>query len=467
MNYNDNNEEHSDLLTKVARFEDMISSSCNLYFDREDFQELVDYYLSIQDENSAKTVLEYAFEQHPNSPDLKLAQAHVFIAKNLLKDALNLLKELETFQPENGEVLMAKGTVYSRLKIKDKALSCFKKALNKVEFNEDVYFLIAIEYQHNMEYENAIKYHRAAIKENPVFELSLYEINTCFDCTGNFAQAINFYYEFLDDNPYNETAWFNLGTMHAKNEAYDEAVVAYDYALAINPYFSSALFNKANSLASDEKYQEAIVCYKETFEHESPNYITYCYIGECYERLRDFDEALKYFEKAIKEEAGYSDAWLGKAIALDHLNNFTDAYKCVKKALEINDKEADYWFTCAELEEKIGLIEESLNSMEKAISLEKDDVDLMIHYVQLVYRNMDILSTFEIVNEAISFFPNNAKLYYFKVGLNLCSGQYKEAYSNMEMALTFDASRFEFLFDHFPEAKKNQNILELISQKQD
>ncbi|MFT6716039.1 MAG: tetratricopeptide (TPR) repeat protein [Saprospiraceae bacterium] len=463
----ENNEGESNLLTKVARFENMLSSSCNLYFDREDFQELVDYYLSIHDQDRAKTVLDYAFEQHPGSPELRLAQAHVFIANNLLKDALDLLKELETMQPESGEVLMAKGTVYSRLKIKDKALSCFKDAIGKVEFNEDVYFLVAIEHQHNMEYEKAIKYHRAALKENPDFELSLYEINTCFDCTGDFQKAIVFYNSFIDDNPYNETAWFNLGTMHAKAESYGEAVIAYEYALAINPYFSSALFNKANSLASNDKYKEAIMCYKETFEHESPNYITYCYMGECYERLHNFDEALKYFDKAIKNESTYSDAWLGKAIALDHMNKSLEAYTCAKKALEINDKEPDYWFTCAELEEKLGLIEESLDSMAKAVAIDQTDADLMIHYVQLVYRNMDILSSFEIVNEAISIFPNQAKLYYFKVGLNLCSAQHKEAYENLNTALTFDANVFQFLFDNFPEAKKNQNILEIISQKQD
>ncbi|MFT6746290.1 MAG: tetratricopeptide (TPR) repeat protein [Glaciecola sp.] len=467
MDYMDENEHQTNLLTKVARFENMLSSSCNLYFDREDFQELVDYYLSIQDENRAKTVLDYAFEQHPGSAELRLAQAHVLIANNLLKDALDLLKELEMMLPENGEILMAKGTVYSRLKIKEKALSCFKSAVDKVEFSEDVYFLVAMEYQNNMEYELAIKYHKKALIENPAFELSLFAINTCFDCIDNLTEAIKFYEHFIDANPYSETAWFNLGTMNAKNECYEDAVTAYDYALAINPYFSSALFNKANSLASNEKYEEAITCYKETFEHEAPNYITYCYMGECYERLRDFDEALKYFDKAIKSESSYSDAWLGKAIALDHMNESMDAYKCAKKALEINDKEPDYWFTCAELQEKLGLVEEALDSMEKAIKLDQEDVGLMIHYVQLIYRNMDILSTFEIVNEALAVFPSQAKLHYFKTGLCLCSGQYKEAYKHLETGLTFDVNAHQFLFDNFPEAKKNQNILEIISQKQD
>jgi len=461
-----NNEEQSDLLTKVARFENMLSSSGNLYFDREDFQELIDYYLSIQEESRAKTVLDYALQQHPHSPDLKLAKAHVFIASNLLKDALDLLKELETIQPESGEVLLAKGTVYSRLKIKEKALDCFKRAIGHVEFNEDVYFLIAMEYQHNMEHDKAVKYHSYALKENPAFELSLFEINTCFDVTGNIGDAIQFYTEFLDRNPYSETAWFNLGTMYAKSESYDQAVVAYEYALAINPFFSSALFNKANSLASDDKYQEAIDCYKETFEHESPNYITFCYIGECYERLHKFNKALKYFDKAIKSEESYSDAWLGKAIALDHLDKGFEAYKCVSKALEINDKEPDYWFTCAELQEKLGFLEEALESMEKAVILDKSDVELMIHYVQMIYRNMDILSSFEIVNEALLIFPNQARLYYFKVGLCLCSGQYKEAYSTLDAALAFNTSAHQFLFDNFPEAKKNQNILEMISKKQ-
>jgi tetratricopeptide (TPR) repeat protein len=189
-------------------------------------------------------------------------------------------------------------------------------------------------------------------------------------------------------------------------------------------------------------------------------------MGECYERLNNLDQALHYFEQALQNKDLHADAWLGKAIVLNLKNNQKEAYQCIKKALAIDDKEPDYWYTCGEIEEKLGLIEASLYSIEMSITLDHENVNLMIYYVQLIYRNMDIISSFEVVNDAIGTFPKESKLLYFKTGLCLCSGHYKEAYNSLERALRINIGNAHFLFDNFPEAKKDQNLLKLISEKQ-
>ena len=389
MDYYDSNEDSEDILAKVNRFEEMLSSKTSIYFDCEDFQELVDYYLNILDNKQADLVLKYAFEQHPNNIELKIAKTHVLIANNKFKEALVLINEIEKIQPLDAEVQLTKGTVFSRLKMSDKALKCFNLALESAEFKEDVYFLIALEYQHNMDYQTAIKFHKKAIVENPEFEPVLYELTLCFECTNDFKSAIQFFLNYIDNNPYSETAWFNLGGMYSRIEDYDKSVDAYDYAIAINPYFASAYFNKANALAADLKYEEAIKTYKETYEHETPNCITYSYIGECFERLNDFDNALLYYDKALLDSEDYPDAWLGKAITLDHLGKSLEAYHCIKKALELDDEEPDYWYACSEIEEKLGCIEDAINSMKTAIDLDTTDITLTIDYLQLIRRNLD------------------------------------------------------------------------------
>lgn len=464
MDFMDSNDEQSNILEKVEKFENMLTSSGNEYFDREDFQELIDYYLSINEQDRANTVLSYAFEQHPNSSDLLIAKTHVLIANDQYKEALETIIEIETTQPQNGEVLMAKGTIYSRLKMSEKAINCFKKSLKLAEFKEDVYFLIAMEHQHNMDYEKAIQYHTYALRENSLFELSLYETNVCFDCLGKYEKAIAFYNDFLNLNPYSETAWFNLGAMYAKIDDYKNAVNAYDYALAINPYFSSALFNKGNALASDDRYEEAILTYKETFEHESPSYVTYCYIGECHERLKRYNKALKYYNKAIKEDDTYADAWLGKAIALDHLGHPLDAYRNIKHAIELNDSEPDYWYTAAELEEKLGLTQESIKSMQTAVSLDKSDLNLTVNYIQLIARNLDFKATSEVIDEAMDTFPNNESLMVMKAGYAFKNNLTEVGCQFLGQALSINPKVYKFLFEHFPECKTNQYALELIDQ---
>ena len=460
----DSEEEQTDILVKVKRFEQMMSNQGSLYFDREDFQEITDYYLSIQDFESAETVLSYAFNLHPDSQELRVSEVHVLLGIGRFKEALDLAKEIEQILPDNYEVLCAKGSIYSRLKQSEKALNCFKKAIPLAEFKEEIYFLIAMEYQHTLEYEKALKYHKMALRENVAFELSLYEINICFDCIDKEKEAIKFYQEFLAIHPYSETAWFNLGVIYGKQDEFEKAIDAFDYALAINPYYSSALFNKANSLASWGKYKDAIECYIESVEHDFPTYITYSYIGECYERMNEVELALSYFDKSLDEEENYPDSWLGKAIALDNQGNFLEAYNCVQRAINLDNSEADYWYTCAEIEEKLGLIAEALESMRSAIERDTEDSSLAVHYSQMTYRNLDIISTKELVEELLERFPVNTSLLLMKAGLLLCVNKHAEAHQLIEHALRLEPACFQFLFDNFPESKANQQILSIIDQ---
>ena len=460
----ESDEEQTDILSKVKRFEQMISAQGAWYFDREDFQEITDYYLSIQDYENAETVLNYAFNLHPDSHELRVSEVHVLLGKGKFKAALELVKDIELFLPLNYEVLCAKGSIYSRLKQSEKALNCFKQALPLAEFKEELYFLIAMEYQHAMEHEKALKYHKLALLENPTFELSLYEINVCFDCIDKDEEAIKYYEEFLNENPYSDTAWFNLGIIYGKKDEFSKAVDAFDYALAINPFYSSALFNKANSYASWGKYPEAIQCYQESIQHDFPTYITYSYIGECYERMNKVELALKYFDKSIAEEENYPDAWLGKAIALDNQKKYVEAYNCIQRAINLDNSEADYWFTCAEIEEKLGLIEEALESMRSAMERDTEDSGLAVQYTQMTFRNLDIVSTKELVEELLEQFPVNTSLMLMKCGLLLCVGKHVEAYKLLEQSLRLEPSCYQFLFDNFPASKSNQHILSIVDQ---
>lgn len=467
MEFFDSQDDHREAMSAVTRFESMVANEENYYFDCEEFQDIIEYYLLRLEFQQANHVVDYSLNLHPTSIDLKILKTQVLVGLLKYKDALDLVEEIELFEPNNVDLLLVKGATLSKLKMSDRAIKCFLSALPHAEFKDEVYHFVASEYQRNLEYEEAIKYYKLCLRDNPENEGALFEVNMCFECTTNFKQAIQFYNQLIDDAPYSESLWFNLAGMHCKLEEWSQAVDCYDYALAINPQFASAYFNKANALASMENYLGAIEVYKESYEYESPTFITYAYVGECYERLKMYDKALEFYKKSLSENEDYAEAWLGVAICQDGLGRSNEAYASITKALELDNEDPDFWYTASEIEERLGYIEESISSMRKAVKLDTQDIRLNLDYLLLLDRHLSANIVSDALVEVMDKFPSNANLLYFKTAHLLKQGKYQQAYQCFELALTMNYKEHNKVFTYYPNAKNNQNLLELIDLYRD
>ena len=467
MEFFDTGDDHREAIHSVTRFESMVAKQEQLYFDCGEFQDIIEYYLLRSDFDQASLVVEYSLELHPTSIDLKILKAQVLVGLLKFKNALDLIEKIELFEPNNNDLFLIKGTILSKLKMSDRAIACFKQCLSDTEFKDEVYHFIASEYQRNLEYEEAIKYFKFCLRENPENEGALFDVNMCFECTTKFNEAIHFYNQLIDNNPYSESLWFNLAGMYCKIERWDKAINCYDYALAINPCFASAYFNKANALATKGEYNSAIEVYKESYEYEAPTFVTFAYIGECYERLKDYKKGLQFYKKSISQNEDYAEAWLGVAICQDGLGRFNEAYASIGKAIELDDEDPDFWYTASEIEERLGYIEESISSMRKAVKLDETDLTLFMDYLQLLDRHLNRDIVADALAEGIDKFSSNGGILYFKTAFLLKQGKYQQAYQCFELALTMDFKGHEKVFTHYPEGKNNQNLLELIDLYRD
>lgn len=467
MEFFDSPDDHREVLSSVTRFESMVAQQENYYFDCEEFQDIIEYYVLRSDFDQAKYVVEYSLNLHPTNVELKILKTQVFVGLFKYKEALDLVEEIELFEPYNVDLLLVKGTILSKLKMTDRAISCFKRCIDQTEFVDEVYHFIASEYQRNLEYDEAIRYFKLCLKANPENEGALFELNMCFECTTNFSEAIRFYHQLIEDAPYCESLWFNLAGAYCKIEKWMKAVDCYDYALAINPQFSSAYFNKANALACVGDFNASIEVYKESFEYEEPTFITYSYVGECYERLKDFEKALMFYKKAIAQNEDYAEAWLGVAICQDGLSRPNEAYASIIHALELDNEDPDFWYAASEIEEKLGYVEDSITSMRKAVKLDSTDLALNMDYLLLLDRHVNPSIVNDALIEAIDKFSSNAALLYFKTAFLLKQGKYQQAYQCFELALTMDFKSHEKVFTYYPNSKTNQNLLELIDLYRD
>lgn len=100
-----NNDEEENKLS-LSRFESMLKTNKVLFFDSEEFENIILHYLDSGKLNLAKKALKLGLEQHPNSTGLKLVEVELLLFQNKLEAADRLLNEIEILDPQNEEVFI-------------------------------------------------------------------------------------------------------------------------------------------------------------------------------------------------------------------------------------------------------------------------------------------------------------------------------------------------------------------------
>ena len=81
----------------LTRFESMLKTNNVLFFDSEEFEAIIHYYLENGKISLAKKATKLGLEQHPTSTNLKLFQVEMYIFENELDIADKLLDQLYIF----------------------------------------------------------------------------------------------------------------------------------------------------------------------------------------------------------------------------------------------------------------------------------------------------------------------------------------------------------------------------------
>ena len=87
-----NDEEDYNL--SLSKFESMLKTNKVLFFDSEEFEEIILHYLDMGRTALAKKALKLGLDQHPKSTGLKLVQVEMLIFEDKLDLAEKLLNEL-------------------------------------------------------------------------------------------------------------------------------------------------------------------------------------------------------------------------------------------------------------------------------------------------------------------------------------------------------------------------------------
>ena len=456
-------EEEEDNNLSLHKFESMLKTNKVLFFDSEEFEEIILHYLDMGKSNLAKKALKLALEQHPKSTGLKLVQIEMLIFDDKLDLADKMLNELYAIEPTNEEIYIQKANIYSKKDDHTKAVELLHEALKYTDDLADVFNLIGMEYlfMDNLELakENFIK----CLEEDFEDQSALYNVVYCHEFLDQNKEAIDYLMKYIEKNPYSEIAWHQAGRLYYGLKDYENAVRAFEYATYIDDEFVGAFMENAKALERLKRYEEAILNYQRTITLDDPTSYALLRIGKCYEKLGNKKKALKYFSQTVHEDPLLDKGWIAITDFYVRQKNYQKALFYVNKALEIDNQNSTYWKRYATINGAMNFFEEAEFGYRKAVEFGDTELDTWLFWVDILQFLNEFDSAIIALLQASEFFPESFEIEYRLAGLYFMLTDDKKGVFHLSngLRLSFD-NRFiiEELFPVVWARKKVQNYIE-------
>ena len=458
------NDEEEHFRFSISRFESMLKSNKILFFDSEEFENIILHYVDSGKLNLAKKALKLGLEQHPHSIGLKLVKIEVLVFEDKLDEAERLVTEIRQVDPTNEEVFIQQANIQSKKGFHEKAIESLNVALQYTEDLADVYSLMGMEYLYMDQLEQARYYFKKCIDNDPEDQSALYNIIYCYDFLDQSKDAVVFLEEYIDENPYSEVAWHQLGRQYVNIQEYEKAVDAFDFATIIDESFLGAILEKGKAYEQLKKFKKAIVCYNEALEIDPNSAYVYWRIGSSYEALNKNKRALKYFLRAVHEDPMLDKGWIAITDLFIKTGNFQKALFYVNKALNIDEQNKLYWRRYAIINKELFFMEDAEYGFKKAIEFGDLFIDTWLFWADTLQYLGKPDNAIQHLLKANEMFPNEYELEYRLAGLYFMLDETQQGAYHLSNAMHNNFKNIDLFKNLFPVIWENPLVQKYIQE---
>lgn len=264
-------------------------------------------------------------------------------ANGELEKAKNLYELVLDTDPRHFNALQLLGTLCSSLKLFDKAVDYFKRAVQINQSNYVVYNNMANALKELGRLDEAL--------ENCEISIGIKQDNAQAFCIrgavlqsmGNYHDAISSCQTAIDLMPDFAEAYNNLGNALLDTKDFEKALISFNQALKINPHDGAVYFNRAAALQALWRIDEAIQNLDLAIEIQPDFADAYNNRGVALLGVKRYLDALKDFEHSLQLSPNQADAYVNRGNALRGMKKIEEALMSYQAALELNP-EFDYLF---------------------------------------------------------------------------------------------------------------------------
>jgi len=255
-----------------------------------------------------------------------LAYANLFDRDNGIKDYTAAIRN----KPDYVEAYLERGFTYSNMGEYDKAIADFTRMAELAPNDARSYYYRGIAHAKKNEDQKAIENHTLAIERAPEYFDAWIERANCKRFSNDFEGSLPDYDEAIRLNSQHADARYWKAIAYENLYDYENAAQTYSEVLQILPGNKNTLKSRARCYIKSGQYDNAIDDYRATVislfgllnQDEQTDMMQKA--SDAF-KLEKYDEAIDFFEKAIKNDPGNTLAVYNHSLTLILLNSYDTA----------------------------------------------------------------------------------------------------------------------------------------------
>ena len=279
---------------------------------------------------------------------LDLIHKNNFIEANIKLDSL-IFKDTNNFFLNN-----LKGVILLNLKDLDNAEIFLKKSINlNINFIE-AYSNLGIVLFLKKNFLESIKNFKNCVTSGEKLDFYYLNIANCYRELNSFDNSLKFYSLALEKNNTNFEIYFNLAILY---------------------------------LSVHKNFDEAIRYFKKTIEIKKDHYLSYFFIGRCYNLKKDFNEAILFLKKSIEINPNNYKSYEELSYSYYEIKAFNECINSARNSLKLNPKSIKSYLREFSSLQSLGKSKEAYLVLFKALKLNKNNNEIWNNFGVLAQSN--------------------------------------------------------------------------------
>jgi tetratricopeptide (TPR) repeat protein len=235
------------------------------------------------------------------SPELAVALERRAMSANV-PGPVPLLIEVQKRHPQDYWLNFATGFDLHHHQKWDEAIRYHRAALATRPRAAAVYYNLGMTLRGQRKWDESLEQFEQALRLDPKFANAHNGIGLVLHAKGKPDEAMEHYKEALRINPKHATAQVNLGIILAEKKRINEAISKYEAALSINPRHARAHFHYGNALRARNDLDRAIGQYQDAVTINPRYAAAHNALGHAFHAKKELDQAIHHFEKATQND---------------------------------------------------------------------------------------------------------------------------------------------------------------------
>ena len=288
--------------------------------------EKISYFLKNKNFDDAKYIIDQLILEQPNNTDFLNILGVIFLETEKYLEAEKIFKSILDFKPNSFEAYYNLGFLNQKLLNFNKALHYYLQANIINKNNYSLLNKIALIYFKIEDVNLSIKFYNQSLKVNNVNVEAYNNLGRIYlDYFGDINLAIHNFSSAIKIVPQADYLHRNLGRAYKIAGVFDKAKISLNTSIVLNPKYSEAYWDLGDVHAQLHEYRDAkenlfqALELDQKFNKNNNNYKILRAIGSYYMRVRDYNNAVVFFEKSLAIKKDYSDSYSNLLFTYNYL----------------------------------------------------------------------------------------------------------------------------------------------------